>query len=345
MNDKPKEIKYDIADSGCWICTSHKTGYGRPAVSVKSDIGRREVPIFIILYEKKHGNIPMNRFLKHTCGVFECINPDHAELSLRDEFKNRPAPHSRIKYETTETGCHIPLNKGSYKDGSLWTKVPQFGKKKSQSVFRFLYQEKYGKILGDLILGHTCKNRECINIEHAELRTLYQHNIIIGPTRDIEYRIDENGCFICTSHSLHRNGYPSIAISGISQPISRVVLETKLGRQIKTNHVAMHKCDNPNCVNPDHIIEGTNQDNQKDAGDKGRHSKPQKLTWENIDYIREHKYDDKKEMAFKFHVTPETIHSVLIYKIWNRPTKESLKTPTSYTGQTGKIEIQQRVSG
>lgn len=39
---------------------------------------------------------------------------------------------------------------------------------------------------------------------------------------------------------------------------------------------ACHHCDNPICVNPDHLFEGTNADNQKDCWQKGR-AKFQKL--------------------------------------------------------------------
>jgi hypothetical protein len=36
----------------------------------------------------------------------------------------------------------------------------------------------------------------------------------------------------------------------------------------------MHKCDNPRCINPDHLMIGTNADNQADKINKGRHRGP-----------------------------------------------------------------------
>lgn len=52
----------------------------------------------------------------------------------------------------------------------------------------------------------------------------------------------------------------------------RVALEIRLGRKLLPGLVACHTCDVDNCVNPDHLWEGTQEDNLKDMRDKSRAS-------------------------------------------------------------------------
>ena len=56
----------------------------------------------------------------------------------------------------------------------------------------------------------------------------------------------------------------------------RVAWETANGRPLKEKMVAMHECDNPPCVNPAHLREGTIADNNADKMSKGRHRGPGK---------------------------------------------------------------------
>jgi hypothetical protein len=53
-------------------------------------------------------------------------------------------------------------------------------------------------------------------------------------------------------------------------PVPRIILKNKLGRKIKPEYFACHHCDNPRCVNPEHIYEGTHRDNMDDKMKRDR---------------------------------------------------------------------------
>lgn len=52
--------------------------------------------------------------------------------------------------------------------------------------------------------------------------------------------------------------------------VNRVALEFKLGRPIARGRCSLHTCDNPPCINPGHLYEGTNADNVRDKMARGR---------------------------------------------------------------------------
>ena len=91
---------------------------------------------------------------------------------------------------------------------------------------------------------------------------------------------------------------------------------------IPKNMCVCHKCDNPSCVNPNHLFLGTALDNQKDKMAKNRHAKGEsqghsKLTNEQISQIRSRANDDYKVLCSEFNIVPSTV-----YRIWH---KESWK--------------------
>lgn len=82
-----------------------------------------------------------------------------------------------------------------------------------------------------------------------------------------------SGCIIWTGCMDKRYGYGVIKISGKQYRAHRLALEKKLGRPIRPGYCACHDCpggDNPSCVNPDHLWEGTRADNNRDRNMKGR---------------------------------------------------------------------------
>jgi hypothetical protein len=89
-----------------------------------------------------------------------------------------------------------------------------------------------------------------------------------------------------------------------------------------------HKCDNPPCVNPDHLFVGSQQENILDMFAKARNSKPPlicgeanhmaKLTKQDVIEIRQ-LYDhglSSPKIAKLFFVTKSTILAIVNRKIW-----------------------------
>lgn len=64
--------------------------------------------------------------------------------------------------------------------------------------------------------------------------------------------------------------YGMFSVNGTHVGAHRYSLERTLGRPLGPGMQALHTCDNPPCVNPAHLFEGTNQDNVDDKIAKGR---------------------------------------------------------------------------
>jgi len=81
--------------------------------------------------------------------------------------------------------------------------------------------------------------------------------------------INENGCWDWKG-SKDKHGYGRIRIhKNITTGVHRMTYEHKYG-EIPYNLEVLHKCDNPGCVNPNHLWIGTQKDNMQDASRKGR---------------------------------------------------------------------------
>src|SRR5271169_284510 len=80
-------------------------------------------------------------------------------------------------------------------------------------------------------------------------------------------RLAENGCWEWVG-SQDAHGY-GLIFRGKCTRAHRVAYEAYHGRIPKGLHI-LHGCDNPSCINPDHLRAGTQKENMADRDERGR---------------------------------------------------------------------------
>ncbi len=100
------------------------------------------------------------------------------------------------------------------------------------------------------------------------------------------------------------------------------------GREVPKGIEILHSCDNPPCINPAHLFEGTQKDNMADSAAKGRkrgHGGPpgercarSKLTERQVVEMRQRYANGEPEaaLAAAFAVHQTTVNRVVKYRTW-----------------------------
>lgn len=142
--------------------------------------------------------------------------------------------------------------------------------------------------------------------------------------KDIEYEINENGCWNVTSHHWQSDGYPRISRAGKIVKMSRYIWTEFIG-PIPPGMLVLHSpCDNCRCINPDHLYLGTYKDNACDVIERNRfHPNPllgskhqnSKLTEKQVGKILKSD-EDCKILAKKYGVCFQNISMIRNGKTW-----------------------------
>ena len=147
----------------------------------------------------------------------------------------------------------------------------------------------------------------------------------------IEGGIDQD-CILWQG-SRHTNGYGRLKIDGKSYKAHRLVWEAEYG-PIPAGMNINHRCDNPPCVNLDHLYLGTQKDNVQDA--IGRNRRPRftyygpevrargtrhgmsKLTDADVREIRALRSQgySQQTIAEQFNVSQPLVSGILLGKAW-----------------------------
>ena len=125
-----------------------------------------------------------------------------------------------------------------------------------------------------------------------------------------------------------RNAYGVIGLNGRggkSVTVHRLSYIMHHG-DIPDGYVVMHSCDNPSCVNPDHLSIGTYKDNAQDAVAKGRHARMAPkgvengkavLNKEKVLYIRSKPDTSHAKLAAELGVSASCIRGVRSGRTWS----------------------------
>jgi hypothetical protein len=117
-------------------------------------------------------------------------------------------------------------------------------------------------------------------------------------------------------------GYGQFRAPGRSWIAPRAAHELYIG-PIPEGMLVRHTCDNPPCVNPDHLVVGTHIDNNNDKVERGRQTKgaavnTNKLTESQVLEMRRLRLGGakSKDLAIKFGVSTATASAICTGRTW-----------------------------
>ena len=143
--------------------------------------------------------------------------------------------------------------------------------------------------------------------------------------RRIGWDVTARGCWEFLG-SRRQDGYGRVKIAGRTIRAHRLAHEAWVG-PIPEGAVVMHSCDNPPCINPEHLSVGTVADNDHDRDRKGRgnnargeHHGRARLDWGKVREIRLLAGTKSlSELSRQYGVSRETVNKVIHMKTWHEP--------------------------
>jgi hypothetical protein len=116
--------------------------------------------------------------------------------------------------------------------------------------------------------------------------------------------------------SKNSKGYGTLRRAGGHWMAHRVSYELAHGCKLPPNRWVLHRCDNPICVNPDHLFLGTQSDNMRDMARKERgcsklsHTQAYEILW------RKASGERRRALADEYGVSFAAVKDLVRRKTW-----------------------------
>lgn len=166
--------------------------------------------------------------------------------------------------------CNVELNEinASKKNALYWRNECKSCRSKKVVSWQRDNKEKRNKYVNAYVrrIGRV-KQYECETC-HELCYKVYAHAYCSVKCRFLSYVKKLDSCWIWTGGK-SRTGYGKFMMDNRIVVASRASFSLFKG-PIQDGNFICHSCDNPPCVKPDHLWEGTNSENQIDSIKKGR---------------------------------------------------------------------------
>lgn len=298
-----------LTESGCieWQGSKLGNGYGRKWINGKSVLVHR-----LALEVKLPGFLESGYLACHTCDNRSCINPDHL-------VPGTPADNTRQMIDRERKTARRKS-------------IPGIGKLTIDQIREIQAKHRSGAAKRQLAREYGVNQQTVTKIVQTEI----PDNLITVPPGFVG-EIQDNGCIIFQGGK-DGKGYGKYFTKDRKQAtVSRAVLAAKVGYTLPENIDSCHTCDNPSCINPEHLWPGNRSQNLLDASNKGRtqgKSHPlsnAKLDWVTVREIRLKLEAGRamKDLAVEYSVNRKTIHDIKYHLTWK---EEDAVIPTQTMG-------------